>query len=114
MPPTRAEQKSDDIVVFEILRDSTCAECGEELGKGQLLRLEKERPLCMACADLAHLLFLPRGDAAKGRVHRMIGDQGRGAGADRDRCARGPGLAHERAAVRQRRRPIRSRRPALP
>src|SRR4029078_4179584 len=28
------------------------------------LRLEKERPLCMSCADLAHLVFLPRGDAA--------------------------------------------------
>jgi len=58
------DPKSDDIVVFEILRDSACAECGEELGKGRWLRLEKERPLCMSCADLAHLVFLPRGDAA--------------------------------------------------
>jgi hypothetical protein len=58
------DSKSDDIVVFEILRDATCAECGEELGKGRWLRLEKERPLCMSCADLAHLVFLPRGDAA--------------------------------------------------
>lgn len=56
--------KSDDIVVFEILRDSACAECGEELGKGRWLRLEGDRPLCLACADLAHLVFLPRGDAA--------------------------------------------------
>lgn len=58
------EPKSDDIVVFEILRDSTCAECGDELEKGRWLRLEKERPLCMSCADLAHLVYLPRGDAA--------------------------------------------------
>jgi len=56
--------KSDDIVVFEILRDSACAECGEELGKGRWLRLEHERALCMSCADLAHLVFLPSGDAA--------------------------------------------------
>ena len=56
--------RPDDIVVFEILRDSACVECGEELAKGRWLRLEKERPLCLSCADLAHLVFLPRGDAA--------------------------------------------------
>lgn len=55
---------SDDIVVFEIVRDSACAECGDELGRGQLLRLERERPLCLTCADLAHLVFLPSGDTA--------------------------------------------------
>jgi len=64
MTPESTDAKSDDIVVFEILRDSACAECGDELGKGRWLRLEKERPLCMSCADLAHLVFLPRGDAA--------------------------------------------------
>src|SRR3954464_15152056 len=58
------DPKSDDIVVFQVLRDSACAECGDELWKGRLLRLEKERPLCMSCADLAHLVFPPRGDAA--------------------------------------------------
>ena len=56
--------KSNDIVVFEILRDSACAECGEKLGKGRWLSLEKDRPLCLSCADLAHLVFLPSGDAA--------------------------------------------------
>lgn len=55
--------KRDDIVVFQILRDSACAECGEELGRGRWLRLEGDRPLCLTCADLAHLVFLPRGDA---------------------------------------------------
>lgn len=45
-------------------RDSVCAECGEELGKGRFLRLEAGRPLCLACADLDHLVFLGRGDAA--------------------------------------------------
>lgn len=53
-----------EIVVFCILRDSVCAECGDELGKGRFLRMEAERPLCLACADLSHLVFLPRGDAA--------------------------------------------------
>ena len=53
-----------EIVVFWIIRDSVCSECGEELGKGRFLRMEAERPLCLACADLNHLAFLPRGDAA--------------------------------------------------
>lgn len=54
----------NEIVVFWIIRDSVCMECGEELGKGRFLRMEAERPLCLACADLDHLVFLPRGDAA--------------------------------------------------
>jgi len=54
----------DEIVVFWIVRDSACAECGDELGKGRFLRMEAERPLCLACADLDHLVFLGRGDAA--------------------------------------------------
>jgi hypothetical protein len=59
--PSRA---SDQIVVFKIRRESKCAECGDEMGPGRFLRLENERPLCMRCADLDHLEFLPRGDAA--------------------------------------------------
>jgi hypothetical protein len=53
-----------DLVVFSILRDSQCAECGEELWKGNFLFMEKERALCLACADLDHLVYLPRGDVA--------------------------------------------------
>jgi hypothetical protein len=53
-----------DIIVFWIIRDSACAECGSELEKGRFLRMEEERPLCLACADLDHLVFLTRGDTA--------------------------------------------------
>jgi hypothetical protein len=56
-----------DIVVFWIVRDSACAECGSELGKGRFLRMEGERPLCLACADLDHLAFLARGDTVLSR-----------------------------------------------
>lgn len=56
--------RRDEIVVFWIIRESVCAECGEEVGKGRFLRLEAERPLCLRCADLDHLVFLGRGDAA--------------------------------------------------
>jgi len=51
-------------VVFDILRDSKCSECGKELWKGDFLFMEGERPLCLSCADFDHLVFLPRGDAA--------------------------------------------------
>ena len=64
VPRTGAISKRDEIVVFWIVRDSACAECGEELGKGRFLRMETERPLCLRCADLDHLVFLERGDAA--------------------------------------------------
>src|SRR5438093_2884826 len=55
---------SKGLVVFSILRDSKCVECGEELWKGNFLFLEHGRPLCLRCADLDHLVYLPRGDAA--------------------------------------------------
>jgi hypothetical protein len=32
MPRSRQVQKNADIVVFEIVRDSSCAECGVEYG----------------------------------------------------------------------------------
>src|SRR5258707_367644 len=53
-----------EIVVFSVVRDSQCTECGAELWKGSLLRLEGEKALCTGCADLDHLEFLPTGDAA--------------------------------------------------
>jgi hypothetical protein len=51
-------------VVFSIIRDSACAECQSALEKGRFLRMEGGRPLCLACADLDHLVFLARGDTA--------------------------------------------------
>ena len=54
----------DDTIVVEVVRDSGYVECGDELGKGRGLRMEQARPLCMSCAGLAHLVFLPPGNAA--------------------------------------------------
>jgi len=51
-------------VVFEILRDSQCGECGAALEQGSFLLMEAEQPLCLACAGLAELEFLPAGDTA--------------------------------------------------
>src|SRR5919108_333173 len=44
-------------------RKSRC-QGGQSLGKGSFLRMENQRPLCLGCADLDHLVFLERGDAA--------------------------------------------------
>jgi hypothetical protein len=51
-------------VVFQILRDSQCSECGGEIAKDSLLLMEAQQPLCLGCARLDSLEFLPSGDAA--------------------------------------------------
>jgi hypothetical protein len=67
----RTEIEADgEIVVFSILKPSACSECGEELWKGSFLRMEKGKPLCMKCADLDHLVYVPRGNAALTRRSR--------------------------------------------
>lgn len=54
-----------DITVFIARRDVTCSECGEPLGHHAWISLDRERgALCLACADLDHLVFLPSGDPA--------------------------------------------------
>ena len=46
-------------------RDSQCEECQEELGPRAWITLREDKgALCLACADLDHLEFLPTGDAA--------------------------------------------------
>jgi hypothetical protein len=57
-------RRSKDLVVFEILRDSTCTDCGEVIWSGEFLFLDGKHALCLSCADLDHLEYLPRGDPA--------------------------------------------------
>ena len=66
----RNRSRRSDIAVFAITRAATCAECGADLWPGNLLRIEHDQPLCMACADLDRLVFLPSGDAALTRRAR--------------------------------------------
>jgi hypothetical protein len=61
---TPSRQKREDIVVFRIRRDSTCDGCSESLPRGSCLRKEGDRGLCLDCADLGDLVYLPSGDAA--------------------------------------------------
>src|SRR6185437_1502888 len=51
-------------VVFQVLRDSACSECAVEIWHGGFLLMEAGEPLCLACARLADLEYLPAGDAA--------------------------------------------------
>jgi len=54
-----------DLKVFITTQDSTCDECGEKLGHGAWITLvEGKGALCLSCADLDHLVFLPSGSAA--------------------------------------------------
>ena len=50
-----------ELVVISPLSDWTCRECQ---GTGDLLVMEGPGPLCLACAELDHLVFLGSGDAA--------------------------------------------------
>ena len=61
------ESRPPELVVVSPLGDFTCSLCGE--GQGGWLMMEDDAPVCMACADMEHLV-LPSGDAALTRRAR--------------------------------------------
>jgi hypothetical protein len=62
---------NEEIKVFISTRASTCDECKEELGRQAWITINREKgALCLSCADLDHLYFLPTGDAALTRRAR--------------------------------------------
>jgi hypothetical protein len=64
-------QQQEELKVFISSRKSTCDECGENLGSKAWITLIRDKgALCLACADLDHLSFLPSGDAALTRRAR--------------------------------------------
>jgi hypothetical protein len=62
----RDRKQKNELTVFISSRESRCAECGENLGRGAwiLLQGDDKGAACLSCADLDHLVFLPSGDAA--------------------------------------------------
>jgi len=74
MKPETADPESSpeakELVVFDILRESECADCGKKMPRGDFLFMEGGRPHCLSCADLDHLVYLPRGDTALTRRAR--------------------------------------------
>jgi len=62
---------NEEITVFISHRESTCDECGANLGTKAWITLREDRgALCLSCADLDHLVFLPSGSAALTRRAR--------------------------------------------
>jgi hypothetical protein len=54
-----------DLKVFITTGESVCSECSEELGRHAWITLVQDKgALCLSCADMDHLIFLPSGDAA--------------------------------------------------
>ena len=63
--------KRQDLTVFITTRDATCDECGEDLGRHAWITLKEDKgALCLSCADLDHLVYLPAGSAALTRRSR--------------------------------------------
>jgi hypothetical protein len=57
---TKKQTAAPDLLVIQSLNDFICTGCG---GTDDLLMMEEAGPICMTCADLDHLVFLPSGDA---------------------------------------------------
>ena len=55
------QSRPADLVVIMPVKDWCCSSCG---GTGRFLIMDGPGPLCMVCADMDHLVFLPSGDAA--------------------------------------------------
>jgi hypothetical protein len=66
--PARRPGKQPDLLVILPLKDWACAGCG---GTGDFLTMEDAGPLCLTCADMDHLIFVPAGDAALTRRARQ-------------------------------------------
>ncbi|MEF8889032.1 MAG: DUF2293 domain-containing protein [Desulfohalobiaceae bacterium] len=61
----------DPLKVFMAHGEATCGSCGRDLGTKAWITLDpKQGALCLHCADMDHLVFLPSGDAALTRRAR--------------------------------------------
>jgi hypothetical protein len=63
--------RNQDLTVFITTGEAACDECGEELGRRAWITLNEDKgALCLSCADLDHLVYLPAGSAALTRRSR--------------------------------------------
>jgi hypothetical protein len=63
----QAPTTAPDLLVIMPLKDFSCVTCG---GSGSFLVMDDPGALCLSCADLDHLVFLPAGSAALSRRAR--------------------------------------------
>ncbi|WP_329548278.1 DUF2293 domain-containing protein [Streptomyces sp. NBC_01356] len=68
MAPIATSVHRTGLLVVQPLKKRQCAVC--RTGPLTLLVLEEGAPWCLDCADLGHLVFLPRGDTALTRRSR--------------------------------------------
>jgi hypothetical protein len=64
------ESRPSELLVIAASKPWSCADCKSDLERGEFLTMDDAGPLCLSCADLGHLTFLPRGDAALTRRAR--------------------------------------------
>jgi hypothetical protein len=65
IPSDAPANSGDDRPVAHIsFRDETCGDCGGPVEEGDLFVYEADRIVCLACAGLDHLIFLPSGNVA--------------------------------------------------
>jgi len=55
------QSRAPDLVVIWPLNEWKCTACA---GTGELLIMDEPGPLCLVCAELDHLVFVPAGDTA--------------------------------------------------
>jgi hypothetical protein len=60
-PVPQDQRRGSGLLVIMPVKDWACASCG---ASGAFLTMDDAGPLCMTCAELDHLVFLPAGDAA--------------------------------------------------
>jgi len=67
----KKKNKAPDLVVFQLTTESSeCSECAGMIYTNEIFLLEQKQPLCLQCADLDHLEFLPSGNATLTRRAR--------------------------------------------
>src|SRR5262245_19226613 len=60
----RKRARPQDDGVWWVKQEIKCRACGTKVGANGFMQRKSKRWLCLACAGLAHLTFLPRGDVA--------------------------------------------------
>ena len=65
------QSRPPDLVVISPLKDWTCTTCS---GTGDLLIMQDAGPVCLSCAGMDHLVFLPWGDAGLTRRARRASE----------------------------------------
>jgi len=67
---TERQSRPPDLVVVSPVRDWSCSVCSTDAG-GWLI-MDDCGPVCLTCADMEHLVFLPSGDAALTRRAKAV------------------------------------------